>query len=204
MIAGVDVAVVLDDKRAAALLCVDADGRRVSDPGIEGPLEIHDEDLAHVTADPLLEDADEKIAPGLGLHGPGCDLPLPFHAVQRRRGSKAKSESCTSGGRSWTPRARKNSTGKHVTANVERGQVHFILRHVRHRYAARQADPRDRGSGPECCPGGLRGVPDARQSDGRPDDLHRPDHRPLGPQRHDGPSGAVRPVFLSTRFLSER
>ena len=72
------------------MLRVDADRRRVSDPGVEGPLEVHDEDLAHIVANPLLEDGNQKVAVSLRSHGPWRGLSLLVPAVQRCGNSKAQ------------------------------------------------------------------------------------------------------------------
>ena len=90
VVAGIDIAVVLDDERAAALLRMDADRRRVADPGIEGPLEVHDKDLAHIVTDPFLVDGNEKVAVLLGNDRPGSDFALLVLLVQRRRTSKTQ------------------------------------------------------------------------------------------------------------------
>jgi hypothetical protein len=74
VVAGVDVAVVLHHQREAALRRVDADRRRVADPGVKRPLEIHDEDRAHVVADPLLVNSDQEVAVVPGENGPGGEL----------------------------------------------------------------------------------------------------------------------------------
>jgi len=40
---------------------MDTHGRGVADPGIKCPLEVHDKHVAHVMADPVFIDGDEKI-----------------------------------------------------------------------------------------------------------------------------------------------
>ena len=81
MVAGIDVAIVFDHQRPAALFGMDADRRGVADPGIECPFEVHDEEFAHIVTHPLFINGDEKIAVGLAIHRPGRDPDLIFFLV---------------------------------------------------------------------------------------------------------------------------
>ena len=62
VVAGIDIAVMLDHERTAALLGVNTDRRRISDPSIECPLKIHHKDRAHIPPNPFLIDRDQKIS----------------------------------------------------------------------------------------------------------------------------------------------
>ncbi len=99
VVAGKQVAVVLDDQRAAALSGMDADRRGVADPGVERPLEVHDEDRADVLAHPLLVDGDEEVAVLLRQHRPGGDLRVRLLPVEGGRAGQVQAERLLGGRR---------------------------------------------------------------------------------------------------------
>ena len=68
VIAGIEVAGVLERERVATGLAVHAKARRLADPVRQGDVEHLDVDLADVTAHPLLEDVDQKAPVLLGGH----------------------------------------------------------------------------------------------------------------------------------------
>ena len=85
VVAGEERAVVFQSHGAAALLCEDTNRRRLAHPGGQGPLEVHDEDIAHVLSHPLLVDGYQEVTVRLGFHGPWCDLGVRLLPVEPRR-----------------------------------------------------------------------------------------------------------------------
>jgi len=62
MITGKNITVMLYDHGTTTGLGMNADRRRIADPGIKRPLKVHDKDLANILSDPFLENGNEKIA----------------------------------------------------------------------------------------------------------------------------------------------
>ena len=69
VIAGVEIAVVLQGQRVAAGFGKDAQRGGQSQPGGKGRLEQLNKDIADVVRDPLVKDADEKPSPILRFDG---------------------------------------------------------------------------------------------------------------------------------------
>ena len=87
MIAGKDIAVMLDYDGTAALLRMDTDRGRVPDPGVKGPLEVHHKDISHIVTHPLIVDRYQKVAILLGDHRPWryFDAVLPPSSMRLAR-----------------------------------------------------------------------------------------------------------------------
>ncbi|MCY1501487.1 hypothetical protein D9M68_355640 [compost metagenome] len=67
VIAGVEAAVMLDDRRLATTRGEQADRRWQLAPGGQCPFEVHHVDLADILAHPFVEDGDQEVAIALGL-----------------------------------------------------------------------------------------------------------------------------------------
>ena len=73
MIAGVDVAVMFDGDAFSADFAVHAHLRRQTQMLGHERLEMVDQHLAHVFANPHIKGADQEIPPVIGIHGPVRD-----------------------------------------------------------------------------------------------------------------------------------
>ena len=82
VVAGIDIAVVLKNNRTAARARMDADRRRVANPSIEHPLEIHHENLAHIMTNPFFVESDQKVTVFFRYDRPGSNSRLLLFFVQ--------------------------------------------------------------------------------------------------------------------------
>ena len=112
MIAGKDIAIMLDYDGTAALLRMDTDRGRVPDPGVEGPLKVHHKDISHIMTHPLIVDRYQEVAILFGDNRPWRYFSLLFSFFNeagpaRRRPDCLLNESAT---RSTTGENWMNST----------------------------------------------------------------------------------------------